>query len=564
VSFVTPQAATRARRAGASADRAIAYLLASEGPTWRELVAVLGLLSAVAALAYHSHIAHGGLYSDDWAFASVIQHTHGLGAQYDQLSDVVGFRPLGVLSIIVRFSLFGDHTTWHLLAATASAVVLSLLVYALLRMLRLERLHAGAIAVLLLVVPYADATRLWATGSGANLSIGAWLLAAMVALHGLTIADPRRAKLTHAGAVGLFAVSLLLYEATYVAIVATPLLYLTRAPWRRALKLGVVDAAIASAIVAVIASNATVPHTESVSHHARLLYDGAKQILTATALPYGTPRTATVLGLLALVAASGALVAWLLPRGSQPQRDLLRWLLFAAGGLLLAVAGYVVYVGAIDYYSPQGPGLANRTNALAIIGLIVIVYSLVGVVGTLLFRGLPGARPLAAGASVLAAIFLLNGYANRLGDSAGMWDRAYAQEVSVLNAMKTALPSLPAGSTVLTFGHPVVSEDPGVPVFINTWELDGAVEVKYDDRSLGAYPALPGTRVRCERGGASLGGAGYGFHLGDRYGEIYLLDVPTRRVERLRNFRQCREQAPGFLPGPYQAPPPQPAPPPGS
>jgi hypothetical protein len=556
VSFVTPQTATRARRVGASADRVIAYLLARTAPTWRELAGVLALLSGVGALAYRSHIAHGGLYSDDWAFASVVQHTDGLGAQYDQLSDVVGFRPLGVLSIIVRFSLFGDNTTWHLAAAAAAAVLLAVLVYALLRMLRLERLHAGAIALLLLVVPYSDATRLWATGSGANLSISAWLLGAMVALHGLAIADRRRAMLMHVGAVALFVVSLLLYEATYAAIVATPLLYLTRTPWRRALRLGVVDVTIASVIVAVIASNATVPHTESVSHHAKLLFDGAKQILTAVALPYGTPRTATVLGLLALVGASGGLVAWLLPRDVEARRDLLRWLVFAAGGLLLAVAGYVVYVGAIDYYSPQGPGLANRTNALAIIGLIVTVYALAGVVGTLLFRGLPSARRLAAASSVVAAIFLFNGYAHRLSDSAATWDRAYAQELTVLGAMKSAVPTLPAGSTVLTFGYPVVSENPGLPVFINPWELDGAVEVKYDDRSLGAYPALPGTNVRCERGGAYLTGPGYNLHEGDRYGEIYLLDVPTRRVQLLRNWRQCRAAAPHFLPGPYQAPPP--------
>ena len=135
--------------------------------------------------------------------------------------------------------------------------------------------------------------------------------------------------------------------------------------------------------------------------------------------------------------------------------------------------------------------------------------------------------------------------------------------MTVLDAIESAVPTLPHGSTVLTFGHPVVSENPGLPVFINEWELDGAVEVTYDDRTLGAYPALPGTSVKCERDGAYLTGPSYSFHYGDRYGEIYLLDVPSRRLERLTSRRGCRRVAPDFLPGPYQAPPPAPVPPPG-
>jgi hypothetical protein len=544
-------------------ERVAAFLATRTAAGWREVLGVLVLLSGVAALLYRSHIANGGLYSDDWAFATTVEHADGVGAAYDELRDVVGFRPLGVLTIVLRFSLFDHDTGWHLTAAVAATVVLCVLVYTVLRALHLEPLHSGAIALLVLVCPYADATRLWATGSGANLAISAWLVGVLVALHGLSEPDRGRARLWHAGAVVAYVVSLLLYEAAYVAIVGTCLLYLTRVPWQRALRLGIVDVVVASITVAVIASKATVPHTDSVSHHAELIFDGAKQILTAVALPYGTPRTVTVLGLLALVAASGALVAWLLPREDRERGELLRWLLFAGGGVLLAVAGYVVYVGAIDYYVPQGPGLANRTNAIASIGFIVAVYALAGVGGTLLFRGLRWGQPLAAAASVSVAVFLFVGYEDRLEASAAQWDRAYAQEMTVLDAIESAVPTLPRGSTVLTFGHPVVSENPGLPVFINEWELDGAVEVTYDDRTLGAYPALPGTSVKCERDGAYLTGPSYSFHYGDRYGEIYLLDVPSRRLERLTSRRGCRRVAPDFLPGPYQAPPPAPVPPPG-
>lgn len=513
------------------------------------------LLGAAGALIYRSHIANGGLYSDDWAFASVAEHANSPADAYDTLDDVVGFRPLGVLSLVARFMLFGEHTKWQLAAVLASTVLLCLAIYLFLRTLRVERLHAGAIALLVLVCPYADATRLWATGSGANIAISAWLLGVVVALRGLDTSNRRKSIALHAGAVLLYLVSLLQYEIAYAAIVGTGLLYLTRAPWRRVLPRSVVDIAVASIAIAVIASNAAIEHAPSYTHHAEILFDDGLKILTAVALPYGTPRTATVLGLLAAVALGAFVVARLLPRQAPERGELVRWLLFGVGGLMLAAAGYVMFVGAIEYYSPLTPGLANRTNAVASIGFIATTYAVAMLAGTLLFRGLAGGRQLAAATGVAVAVFLFVGYQDRLRDSAAVWDRAYAHEQAVLGALQRHLPEPPPGSTLLTFGHPTVSENPGLPIFSSQWELRGAVQVVFDDPSIAAYPALPGTRLACGRELAYLTGAGYGPGLGDRYGEVYLLDVPSGRTERLTSRRACRAAAPRFVPGPPQPPP---------
>ena len=225
---------------------------------------------------------------------------------------------------------------------------------------------------------------------------------------------------------------------------------------------------------------------------------------------------------------------------------------------MLAVAGYVMFVGAIEYYSPLTPGLANRTNAIASIGFIGAVYAVAVLAGTLLFRGLPGWRPLSAVTAVAVAGFLFAGYQDRVRDSAAVWDRAYAQEQMVLGAVRAGLPELPPRSVVLTFGHPTVSENPGLPIFSSFWELRSAVQVVYDDPSLDAYPALPDTQVVCTQRGAHFTGGGYDEWAGAEYGRVYLLDVAGAKVRRLRSPRECRAAVPEFHPGPPQASPPAP------
>jgi hypothetical protein len=537
-----------------NARRVADALLHTGTVAWGELVAMAVVLGGAGVAVYGQHVLEGGLYSDDWAFASITQHGGGPFEVYDQLRGSVGFRPLGVLSLYVRFRLLDGHARWHLALALVLTVLLCLVVYLFLRALRIERLHAAAIALLVLVCPYADATRLWATGSGANAAIALWLLGVVVALHALSIREHRKSIALHAVAVAFYLASLLQYEVAYVAICASGLLYLTRAGWRRALPRALADVAVASATIGLIVANSAVPHTDSYTRHARLLYDGGLRILTAIALPHGTPRTGTVVGLLFVVAAGGALVAALLPRSSPERRELLRWLVVAAGGIVLAATGYVMFTGAIDYYHPLSPGLANRTNAIATLGFIASVYAVSAVAGTLLFRGLRWGRYLAAGVPVVTAVFLFAGYQDRLEASAAVWDRTYAHEKDVLSTLQEQIPDPPPSSTIFTFGHPTVSENPGLPIFSSFWELRGAVQVVYDDPSVAAYPALPGSKLICRERGAML--AGYPPEYGDQYGEVFFVDIPTGRVSQVRTFGECLAAAPSYQPGPHQASPP--------
>jgi hypothetical protein len=528
-------------------------LLVRDRLTWRELLAALAVLSGVGVLVYGRHVVRGGLYSDDWAIASLTEHGDGLLSEYRDLRTQVGFRPLGVALIIARFALLNDHAHQHLAVALGLTVLLCAAIYLLLRMLRFEPIHAGAIALLVLACPYADASRLWATGSGANIAIVLWILGVAVGLRGFAAKTRRGAITLHACAVSLYVASLMQGEIAYFAICASGLLYLTRAEIRRVVPRSAVDVITATGVVAVIASKSAIPRTESsYLHHARLMFDGGIEILAAVAFPFGDLRAATVILLLSLVFAVAATAVLLFPHCEAVRNDLVRWLALGAGGLVLAVAGYAPFVGASEWYQPLSPGLGNRTNAVSIIGFVATAYAGVATGGTLFLRAVSRSRALASGLAVVIATVLFIGYYNRLRESAAVWDRTWDQEKAILTTLQRSLPNPPPSSTIYTFGHPLLSENAGLPIFYQSWELRGAVQTVFDDPSIAAYPALPGTTVACTADGAHFEGGGYISSAGDVYGDVFLVDIPSGRVERIESRSECVALAPQFKAGPLQ------------
>jgi hypothetical protein len=510
-------------------------------------------LSVAGALLYGPHVRNGGLFSDDWAYAGVLQDG-SFQERYDRIRSVVGFRPVGILSIVVRFSVLGTDARWHQVAVLGSTIVLCTTVFLVLRMLRRERLHAGLIAVLILACPYADSTRLWAVGSGANIALTAWLLGVAVALRGMSASTPRRRVALHAAAVALYVISLMQYEIGAGVVCLSGVLYFTRGNWRRVLPRSAVDIAFVIATLGLMAARTSVvPRAPSLWHHADLIFDGALRILANTAVPFGWPSLALVLGVMAAVALAGALVALRLPHADPARHDLVRWLVVAGGGLVLAGAGWVMYVPAFEYYHPLAPGLANRANSISAPGLIITVYGLLMVAGVLTRRASSGRVP-ALAITLVGALVILYGFSVRERASARIWDSSYGYQRWITGTVQRELPTLPHSSTVYTFGHPIVSENPGLPIFSAFWELKGAIAALYHDRSLAAYPALPGTTVACGARGARLTGSGYGPTTGDVYGEVYLVDVPSGRAVRLTSRSQCEAVASQFAPGPWVGP----------
>jgi protein-S-isoprenylcysteine O-methyltransferase Ste14 len=284
--------------------------------------------------------------------------------------------------------------------------------------------------------------------------------------------------------------------------------------------------------------------------HTEAIADGGATVFALAALPFGSVGRQTVLTALVLLFAAAIVVRALLPEDDDSRSILDHWLLMAGGGLLITIAGWVLYVPADPYYNPSSPGAGNRVNAMAAIGLVIIVYAAVVVTATLLFRGVPRGNGALAATCVALAILLAAGYAGRTRDDGQAWARASTAADEVLAATVAAVPDPAPGSTIYTFGHPG-SERPGIVVFGFTWDLLGAIRLAYSSPAIAAYPILDGTTIKCLHGRLNPLGAGWiPDQHGSVYGKAYFVDVPSGTAERIDSAQACRAASTRFHPGP--------------
>ena len=220
-----------------------------------EMAIATALLAVLGAVALGPHVVHGGFYNDDWAFSTTYryrEHPGILGAM--EAFSWMSFRPLAMVWWPLNHGLFGTDPTGHLALAAAAAVVVSAGAYLVLRMLGMARLHAGAVSGLVLLFPAGDASKLWAAAAIALPAIAAYLFGTAVALRGLR-SQGRASWLIHAGAVGLYLVSVLTYEVASGAVLVSILIYRLRTGWRRAASRWIVDVAAILPVNLIVTSS---------------------------------------------------------------------------------------------------------------------------------------------------------------------------------------------------------------------------------------------------------------------------------------------------------------------
>jgi hypothetical protein len=228
------------------------------------------------------------------------------------------------------------------------------------------------------------------------------------------------------------------------------------------------------------------------------------------------------------------------------------WILVGLGGLILAGAGWIVFAPAHWYYTPTTIGLANRVNVFAGFGVVTVVYATFAVLGLLASRVI---RPLGEYwviVPIAAACVLATGYLQWLTVDKRSWDRSWDRQETMLQRMKAAVPDPPDGSTFLTFAWPGF-EKGAVPIFASNWDLNGAVQVQWDDRTLNAFPILEGSTLSCDASGVTIHGPGYQGFRPRPYGRVYFIDVNLGKAVRPRDRVDCGNHAPSFPPGPISA-----------
>ena len=513
-----------------------------------------GLLLVAGMLTYGPHIVEGGFVVDDWAHASVVARPST--SVRDVLAifwEGTSYRPVLVGYVPATFSVFGTETWAHHTWSLVLAIWASASLYAVLRRVSFPPLHAALVALLTLLFPWSDSIRLWATASHVSLSIALALTGILLALRGLDVgARSRRAgRAYHCVACVFYGLSVLTYEATAAALLLTGALYLTRAGWTTVRVRWTADVAV---VLAALAWNITHadrwgrPTLAEMLEHAKLNADSGATLLAHAAFPFSSVGLPVALWCVVAVCVVAGAVRVLGPDERDLRSTLSRWLRVAAAGLLIVVVSWALFVPTSAYYHPGQPGIGNRVNAVAAIGVVLVVYAAAVLATTLLARLLPYRRNLAiAMSSCLAAICAI-GYADRTRMDQQSWARAARAADGVIAAVKEAVPNPVRGSTIYTFGHPG-SERQGIPIFARA-DLVGAVRLAYDDQFLIGLPVLEGTAIDCHRTGLTPVGEVWTKQHGARYGKAYFVDVPSSTGQRIDSRETCAAALSQFGPGP--------------
>ena len=513
----------------------------------REAALAFIVLTLLAALTFGPYAVDGGFTFDDWANAAGSLYAGSFGGMVDYFAELTMYRPGLVIYVPITYELFGNHMGFHLAWAAGIGVFVSWCLYGVLRTVRLPSLHAGAIAALVLLFPWADSTRFWSTASQVTLGVALALAGLWLAL----IALRRRSLPLHCASLALYATSILTYEIALLMVPAYGLVYVSAVGWRAARARWAADVVVGAAGAIWVWSQTKRESgglSEKLDHAWDIVVSGGT-LLGRAGLPLGPQHTTLVLLALALTAMIGS-AYWYRERGRRLPHgtSMTPWLLLGAAGLSIAGLGWAIFVPAHPYYTPSVFGVTNRVNGLAAVGLVMVVYAALGIIGALVAR--LTARPAFAATAVTLALAGALGLAYKgvLERHSDIWIAAYNQQMGGLGALQAALPNLPDGTTVFISGHPAYLTL-GVPIFSSSWDVNGAIKLYYDNPTLSAQPVLHGSTIECERAGVKL--AGPGFPNGAvPYGTVRLFDVASGRVADPTSRRACQRVAPAFAPGP--------------
>ena len=85
------------------------------------------------------------------------------------------------------------------------------------------------------------------------------------------------------------------------------------------------------------------------------------------------------------------------------------------------------------------------------------------------------------------------------------------------------------------------------------WELQGAVDLHWNDSSLGAYSVFDGIQIDCTPTSVSASG-GPALNATTPYGQALFTDLPTGRRQLIPSRAACNAALRRFIPGPAVLP----------
>ena len=518
-------------------------LASAAPPGWRELAGA-GVLFTVMAFAVFGWFGfHGGFVADDWVNASryYLHPGHGFWGAVDNYQTPS--RPVAAVYVSLTYAVLGLHMDQHLVLAVLLAAFLSAAFFAFLRTVGLGTTLALAAAALLLVFPSSDSTRLWTTGSQINLFIGLYLAAMVIAIAGRRRFGP--AATPPAVAIQVLASTLAVTAVAGYEIVA-PAVLLSVFLYRWIDRRGAVWRWLMDAVPTVLVlifftqkfGNGGAAHGLDLFTNARLVADGAISVLSYSVIPSREASRWLVLG--GIGAVFVAVFLW--------RR---RWFAPMVLAVVAIAVGYAMLIPAGDNYPPYSPGVLNRVNCMAALGICLLVVFGAAAIGEMVAGAVPNlsertrglVRGILAGALILGFLGI---YTAKVTDDGDHWQEAAEYQAPILAGSHRLVPSPPPDATIFTSPYPGYSA-PAIPIFGGGGNNDelSAFMVSYDMEGLRAFPLLEAVGVTC---GARRIATKDTTTSGTLYGKAFLVDLRANRVYRPRSQAECVEDTAAMLP----------------
>jgi hypothetical protein len=524
------------------------------------LALCLSLLTA--AVVFEPRVRGGGFNADDWALYSAFRFPQAAGfhSAMGALEHSAGSRVGHMLYWLASFSIFGSHTRFYTAIAGLLAVVLAFAVYVFLRELKFSVVHSLAITLLTIVAPSISAVRFWFTPAGIQISIALAFIGMTFALRAFVAPEGKRFRL-HAVSWGFYLASAIYAETALSLIAVGLLIYLTRAPFLDALRRWACDLAIV--VVGYLATLSFVDSQPGFSklpasmwwEHAHLIGDQALTIFTQLLVPIpASDRSAVLIGTGMIIAAGFAL--WI--RGDLADSSRLalkRWIVALGVSVTSIIAGYSVFVPAMLYYEPLGPGLATHINAVTAAPLAVAIFAVLMIAQIVVAELIGQHRPhvgivaLAVATIWYAAIVIDAG--SDVRSNAHIWALASERDDHVLHVLRQDLSKPVLDATIYTFGE-AGTVAPGLPIFFTSWELNNAIKVAYDRPDLSAFPIVTnGIQAICERGGILPSVGSTPVNGPSAYGRSYFMNISNGKYMLIKDMAACTAAMSRFPIGAY-------------
>jgi hypothetical protein len=232
--------------------------------------------------------------------------------------------------------------------------------------------------------------------------------------------------------------------------------------------------------------------------HAKAIVNQGILVFGESLFPfYSVPEHRLVLAVGLVIVGAGVAVLRLLPAGDR-DRELLRHALALTGmGLAVTILGWVILLPSNLVYSPNAGGDGSRVNGTAGFGLVICVFGLLLTCAVLIFRGLTSSPRRTASVVAAAATLIVGaGYAVRITQDVHKWDATQATRSQVLTAIRQAVPHPARGSFIFATGF-AEEPYPNIGTFDFPWDLNGAVQIVYDDSSLTGQPLVTAGDLHC-------------------------------------------------------------------